>query len=172
MKCERVEELLSFHLEGDLSAEEKALVESHLRSCPSCALLLSALNETRRALSEIPELEVSPELLSRLAAIPTTKKKFSFSLDFLLKPSLQPVFAAASVFLTLVSFYLFNPNKKMIDRSVEQQIRLGYSQAEKIYARAGSITDRLGDRAGNIFASIKNWKIFGASEDQTPSQEE
>jgi hypothetical protein len=82
------------------------------------------------------------------------------------------VFAAASVFLTLISFYLFNPNKKSIDRTVEQQLRLGYSQAEKIYARAGSITDRLSDRAGNIFTSIKNWKIFGANEDQTPSQEE
>jgi anti-sigma factor RsiW len=172
MKCERIQELLSLLLEGELTAEEKALVEGHLQSCPSCALLLSALKETRRALEGIPELEVSPELLSRLSAIPTAKKKFSFSLDFLLKPSLQPVFAAASVFLTLISFYLFNPNKKSIDRTVEQQLRLGYSQAEKIYARAGSFTDRLGDRAGNIFASIKNWKIFGANEDQTPSQEE
>jgi len=172
MKCERIEELLSLYLEGELGTEEKALVGSHLRSCPSCALLLSALNETRRALNGIPELEVSPELLSRLAAIPGKKKKFSFSMDFLLKPSLQPVFAAASIFLTLVSFYLFNPNKKMIDRTVEQQLRLGYSEVEKIYAKAGSITDRLGDRAGNIFASIKNWKIFGANEDQTPSQEE
>ncbi len=172
MKCERIEELLSLYVEGDLTSKEKAAVDSHLLACPSCALLLAALKETRLALSGIPELEVSPELLSRLAAIPTTKKKFSFSLDFLLKPSLQPVFAAASVFLTLVSFYLFNPNKKMIDRSIEQQLRLGYSQAEKIYARAGSFTDRLGDRADNIFASIKNWQIFGAHEDQTPSQEE
>ena len=172
MKCERIEELLSLHLEGELLPEEKAIVESHLQSCPACALLLSALKEARQALSGFPELEVSRELLSRLAAIPASKKKFSFSLDFLLRPSLQPVFAAASVFLTLVSFYLFNPNKKMIDRSIEQQLRLGYSRAEKIYARAGSLTDRLGDRADNIFTSIKNWKVFGANEDQTRSQED
>jgi anti-sigma factor RsiW len=172
MKCEPIEELLSLYIEGELTPEEKAAVEGHLRSCPACTLLLSALDETCRALSGFPELEVSGELLSKLTAIPTAKRKFSFSQDFLLKPSLQPVFAAASVFLTLVSFYLFNPNKKAIDRSIEQQLRLGYSQAEKIYAKAGSFTDRLGDRADNVFASIKNWKIFGANEDQTPSQEE
>jgi len=172
MKCEPIEELLSLYIEGELAAEERAIVESHLQSCPACAELLAILKETRLALSGFPELEVSRELLSRLTAIPTTKKKFSFSLDFLLKPSLQPVFAAASVFLTLVSFYLFNPNKKMIDRSIEQRLRLGYSRVEKIYARAGSFTDRLGDRADDIFASIKNWKIFGTNEDQTPSQEE
>lgn len=172
MKCERVEELLSLHLEGELTAEETALVESHLRSCPACTELRSALQETRLALSGFPEIEVSRDLLSRLASIPAAKKKFSFSLDFLLKPSLQPIFAAASVFLTLVSFYLFNPNKKAIDRSIEQHLHLGYSQVEKIYAKAGSFTDRLGDRADNIFASIKSWKIFGTNEDQTPSQEE
>lgn len=172
MNCERIEEFLSLHLEGELTPEERTLVESHLRSCPACSELLSALKETRIALSGIPEIEVSRELLSRLASIPTAKRKFSFSLDFLLKPSLQPVFAAASVFLTLVSFYLFNPNKKTLDRSIEQQIRLGYSEVEKIYAKAGSFTDRLGDRADDIFTSIKSWKIFGANEDQTPSQEE
>ena len=172
MKCERIEELLSLYVEGELPAEEKAIVDSHLQSCPACTELLSALKETRLALSGFPELEVSRELLSKLASIPTAKKRFSFSLDFLLKPSLQPVFAAASVFLTLVSFYLFNPNKKAIDRSIEQHLHLGYSQVEKIYAKAGSFTDRLGDRADNVFTSIKSWKIFGTNEDQTPSQEE
>jgi hypothetical protein len=127
--------------------------------------LLALLEKTEKALAGIPELEVSPGLRARLAAIPEGKKKFSFSFDFLLKPSLQPVFAAGAVFMTLISFYLFNPDKKNIDRAIDQKIHSGYSQVEKLYAKAGSFTDRVGDTAQSVFVSVKNWKIFGGNED-------
>lgn len=166
MTCERIEGLLSAFLEGDLSQEEKALVESHLAVCPDCTALLAVLGRTQKALAGLPELEVSPSLLARLAAIPERKKKFSLSFDFVLKPSLQPVFAAATVFMTLLSFYLFNPDKKNIDRAIDQKIHSGYSQVEKLYAKADSFKDRLGDTAENVFVSVKNWKIFGGNEDE------
>lgn len=172
MNCERVEELLSAYLEGELSAAEKSLVESHLRTCQACALLYSAMRETQEALASFPEVEVSGSLMSKLYAIPEKRKKFSFSLDFLLKPSLQPIFAAASIFLTLMSFYFFNPDKKYIDRSINQKIHLGYSQVEKFYAQAGSWTDRLGDYKDSVLGSIKSWKIFGGNKDETKQQEE
>ncbi len=166
MNCERIEELLSLYLEGALSPKEKNAVEKHLDSCSACAQLLDALRDTCRALASIPELEVSPGLLSRLAAIPKTKKKVRFSLDFLLRPSLQPAFALAAVGLTLLSFYLFHPDKKKIDRTIEQQFHLGLSWVEKIYVRAGAFSDRLSDQAGNLVVSVKNLKIFERNEDQ------
>jgi hypothetical protein len=165
MTCQRIEELLSAYLEGGLSPAEKAYVDGHLAVCPDCASLLALLEKTEKALAGIPELEVSPGLRARLAAIPEGKKKFSFSFDFLLKPSLQPVFAAGAVFMTLISFYLFNPDKKNIDRAIDQKIHSGYSQVEKLYAKAGSFTDRVGDTAQSVFVSVKNWKIFGGNED-------
>jgi anti-sigma factor RsiW len=167
MTCERIEELLSAFLEGRLGQAERELVESHLAGCPDCADFLSVLGRARKALAGFPELEVSPGLQARLAAIPERKKKFSFSFsfDFVLKPSLQPVFAAGAVFMTLLSFYLFNPDKKAIDRAIDQKIHSGYSQVEKLYAKAGSFTDRLGDTAENVVVSVKNWKIFGGNED-------
>jgi hypothetical protein len=167
MICERIEELLSVFLEGELSPTEKALVEGHLAGCPGCAALLAVLSRTQQALTDFPELDVSPGLKARLAAIPERKKKFSFSFDFVLKPSLQPVFAAATIFMTLLSFYLFNPHKKNIDRAIDQKIHSGYSRVEKLYAKAGSFTDRLGDTADNVFVSVKNWKVFGGNEDPT-----
>jgi hypothetical protein len=167
MICERIEELLSAFLEGELGQAEKALVESHLATCPGCAALLAVLSRTQQALADFPELDVSLGLKARLAAIPERKKKFSFSFDFVLKPSLQPVFAAATIFMTLLSFYLFNPHKKNIDRAIDQKIHSGYSQMEKLYAKAGSFTDRLGDTADNVFVSVKNWKVFGGNEDPT-----
>jgi hypothetical protein len=171
MKCDQVEELLSPYLEGDLSAEGKALVKEHLRTCGECGLLAASLNDTRGALTGFPELEVSPSLRARLDAIPERKKRYSFALDFLLKPSLQPVFAAATIFLTLLSFYFFNPNKRSIDRAIDQRIHLGYSQVEKLYARAESWTDRLGGYKDEILSSVKNWKIFGGNGSQTAENE-
>ncbi len=166
MTCERIEELLSTYLEGGLSQAEKEMVESHLAGCPDCAALLAVLGRAQKALTGFPELEVSPSLQARLVAIPERRKKFSLSFDFVLKPSLQPVFAAGAVFMTLLSFYLFNPDKKNIDRAIDQKIHSGYSQVEKLYSRAGSFTDRLGDTAENVFVSVKNWKIFGGNEDE------
>lgn len=167
MICERIKELLSAFLEGELGQTEKALVEIHLAGCPDCAALLAILARTQEALAGFPELEISPDLQARLAAIPERKKKFSLSLDFVLKPSLQPVFAAATIFLTLLSFYLFNPDKKNIDRAIDLKIHSGYSQVERLYAKAGSFTDRLGDTADNVLGSVKSWKIFGGKEDPT-----
>jgi len=164
MECERLEELLPSFLEGALSQEEKALVESHLAGCPDCRGLLAVLARTQQALAGLPELEVSPGLRARLLAIPERKKKFSFSFDFVLKPSLQPVFAAATIFMTLLSFYLFNPNKATIDRTIDRKVHSGYSEVEKLYASAGSFTERLGDAAENVYVSVKNWKIFGGNE--------
>jgi len=165
MDCKCIEELLSSFLEGDLSQAEMALMESHLAGCPDCTSLLAVLGRAQKALAGFPEIEVSPSLKARLIAIPEQKKKFSFSFDFVLKPSLQPVFAAATIFMTLLSFYLFNPDKRNIDRAIDQRIHTGYGQVEKLYAKAGSFTDRLGDTAENVFVSVKNWKIFSGNED-------
>lgn len=169
MNCERIEELLSSYLEGELSPAEKSLVESHLATCQGCALLYSAMREAQAALFGFPEVQVGESLMSKLYAIPEKKKRFRFSLDFLLRPSLQPILAAATIFMTLLSFYLFNPDKKYIDRAIDQKIHQGYSRVEKLYARAGSWTDRLGDYKDSVLGSIKNWKIFGGNKDEAKS---
>jgi anti-sigma factor RsiW len=167
MTCERIEELLSAYLEGELNQTDRAEVESHLAGCADCGALLAVLSRTQKALAGFPELDPSPGLLARLVAIPERKKKFSFTFDFVLKPALQPVFAATAIFMTLLSFYLFSPDKKNIDRAIDQKIHTGYSQAEKLYAKAGSFTERLSETADNVLVSVKNWKVFGGDEDES-----
>lgn len=176
MTCDRIEELLASYLEEELGAAERSFVEEHLKTCPSCSLLLAGLRDAQEALRGFPELEVSQDLRSKLYAIPERKKRWrfrlKFSLDFLVQPSLQPVFAAATVFMILVSFYLFHPDKKAIDRSIDRNLHLGYSQAEKLYAKAGSWADRLKAYKDNILVSIKDWNILGGNEDKTSEEEE
>ena len=168
MKCERIEELLSPYLEDELSPEEKGAVAKHLKTCESCSLLFSYMEETRESLAGIPELEVSENLLDRLYSISSKKKRFKLrlpSFDFLVRPSLQPVLTVATIMLIMVSFYFFGPNKSSIDKSISRQIHLGYSKIETLYARAESFTASLGEHKDNILVSLKNIKLLGGNED-------
>ncbi|MGB2843782.1 MAG: zf-HC2 domain-containing protein, partial [Candidatus Aminicenantaceae bacterium] len=94
MECEKIEELLSPYLEDELSLEEKKEVKKHLKTCKSCSVLYSFMEETKESLADFPELEISEDLLDRLYSIPGKKKRFKLGFDFLLRPSLQPVLAA------------------------------------------------------------------------------
>jgi hypothetical protein len=167
MTCERIEDLLSSYLEGDLGADEKGLVDLHLEACRDCRSLLAALKEIRSALSGLPELEISQSLRTRLQTIPAKTKRLGPSLDFLLRPSLQPVFGAAAVLMTLVSFYLFGPNKAAIDRSIDRTVHQGYSQVERLFAKAGFVKDRLEARKDSLLVSLGNLELFDRNKDQT-----
>jgi len=163
MAADRFEEILPDYLDGELGRDEASPVREHLAGCSNCRRLLAALAEAREALAGIPELEVSEALLTRLRAIPEERRRFSFSRDFLLKPALQPVFAAASVLLTVLSFYLFSPDRRAIDLAINRQIHYGFGQVEKLCARAGSLTDRLDAYKDELVGSLKGLKIFGRS---------
>lgn len=165
MTCEKIENQLSSYLENELSSTEKAEVENHLKICDNCSTLLSFIKETRASLAAFPELEPGKELLSRLYAIPSQKKKFRFSLDFLLRPSLQPVFALASVFLIFFSLYFFNPDRKYINQAISRQFHRSYSQIEKLYAKAGTLTDNLGAYKDDFLVSLKKINVLSRNED-------
>ena len=156
MKCKSIEELLSPYLEGSLVPEETEFVETHLETCEECSSLLSFMRETMDSLSDFPEVEVSTNLMNRLYSIPSPKRKFRINLDFLVRPSLQPVFAAASIVLILVSFYFYHPEKNKFDKAISQQVHQGYSEIGKIYAKAESFTQSLGKYKDNLLVSIKN----------------
>ncbi len=165
MNCEHIHNLLSSFMEDELSAEEKKRVEAHLEECADCRTLLASLKDAREAMMSFPELEVSESLLNRLSAIPHRKRRFQLELDFLLRPSFQPILTAATIIMTLVSFYLFNPNKDEIDKSINRQFHLGYSQVEKLYSRAESFTASLGEYTDNVLVSLKNLNPFRETEE-------
>lgn len=166
MECKAVEDLLSPYLEDELSLEERQNIEEHLQICQSCAEMLSFMKEAQISLATLPELEVSEDLIERLYNLPQKKKKFSLVFDFLLRPSLQPIMAAATVLLVVVSFYMFHPNRSAIDRAVERQLHIGYSKVERLYAEAESITQSLNEYKDNLLVSIKNLKPFRGNEDK------
>ena len=168
MGCERWEELLSPYLEDDLTRDEKQALQTHIRTCPSCAELLSLMRESRESLASFPEVDVTESLIEKLYEIPLKRKKFRFIPDFLLRPSFQPYMAAATVLLVFVSFYAFHPDRNAINRSIERQFKIGVGKVEKLYAEAESLTHALGEYKDNLLVSIKNFKLFRGSEDEQP----
>jgi anti-sigma factor RsiW len=162
MNDAHVEELLSAYLEGGLDESRSAEVGRHLESCPDCGLLLEAMKDAREALGALTEVEPSPALLRKLYAIPEKreKRRFRLVLDFLLRPSLQPVFAGATALLVFVSFLAFSSAGRTFQKSVNRQLHVGYSKAERLYAKAGALTDEMGSYKETILGSLKNVKLL------------
>jgi anti-sigma factor RsiW len=165
MRCERIQDLLSPYLDGDLSPNERSEVEAHLAACPDCSALLVLLRSAVESFAAFPEVELSNDLKAKLAAIPGRPKRARVSLDFLFKPALQPVLAAATGFLMLFSVYTVSPDKGAINRTISLQFHRGISSIEKLYVKAGSLTDRLGEFANGVFASAKDINPLGRGED-------
>lgn len=165
MKCEKAEELLSPYIEDELSIEEKKAVESHLETCENCSFLFSSIEETMESLTEFPELNVSESLLDRIYAIPSKKRRFKFSFDFLLRPSFQPILAAATILLTIISLYMFHPERNRVNKFVDRQIHLGYSKVGRLYAKAESFATSLGEHKENILVSLKNINPLSGDKD-------
>ncbi len=157
---------LSAYLEGELDGPREAEVAAHLAGCPECASLFEAMRDTRDALASLPEIEPSPELLRRLYAIPERKRKFGLVRDFLLRPSLQPVFAGATGLLVLISFLAFTPAGHAVQKGFNRQIHAGYGRIERLYVKAGAIPDRIGAGRENLLGSLRSVDILGGDGEQ------
>ena len=63
---EHLGELLSAHLDGELSAEESSRVEQHLAGCPACATELEATRTVRSRLRDAPAVDPPFGFLERV----------------------------------------------------------------------------------------------------------
>lgn len=68
MNCGRAANLLSEYLDDQLRPGERAALELHLESCPSCAADLSLLRQTVTLASGLPELELPPGFRAQFSA--------------------------------------------------------------------------------------------------------
>jgi hypothetical protein len=113
------------------------------------------MRDTLEAFDGFPEIEPSPALLAGLAALPKKRRLFGQIVDFLLRPALQPLYAAFTVLFIALSFVFFHPEGKAIQKAVSRNLHLGYSKVEKLYAEAGSLTDELFSYTNIVLDSFK-----------------
>ncbi len=164
MNAAHVEELLSAYLEGDLDANGVAEVEAHLRLCPDCSDLLEAVGGAREALAALPEIDPPSGLLRKLYAVPD-KRKFRLVPDFLLRPSLQPLFAGVTGLLIFISFLMFSPDGRSFQKNVSRQMHAGYSTVGKLYARAGAVTDEIASYKNTLLGSLREAPLLKQGEE-------
>jgi anti-sigma factor RsiW len=60
MNCQQFVELVTSYVEDQLSVEERADFEEHLRLCPGCDRYLEQFRTTISLLGELPEESLSP----------------------------------------------------------------------------------------------------------------
>ena len=168
MTCQRIEELLSAYLEGELGAAERAEVDGHLAACPECAALVGLMRETTGAMAGFPEAEPAPDLLAKLYAIPAEKRErkrwFRPVFDFLTRPALQPVYAAFTVLLVALSFVLFHPGGRGIRKQIDLTFHRGIGTVEKLYAGAGTLKGEIGAFSANVVKSFDTLGLLKGDE--------
>jgi len=155
MTCDRVLGLLSPYLDGELDGAVKAEFEAHLSVCRECADLLARMRAAVAAFSGFPEVEPGPGLRRKLLAIPSRASRLRDRAAALFRPALQPIWAAAMGVLLLIGVYIALPNKGLINRTISQGLHRGFASVERLYVKAGSVTDRIGAFANDVIDSAK-----------------
>lgn len=61
MKCEKVRELISEYIDGELSPQINKKVEEHLENCPSCSTLVNTLKATVLLSHEVEDWKMFPQ---------------------------------------------------------------------------------------------------------------
>ena len=60
--CQSISKKLSAYQDGEVTTDEKAIIETHLRTCEACQKKYEAMQLTYRNLMNLPEIEPAPEL--------------------------------------------------------------------------------------------------------------
>ena len=97
MTCDRIEELLTSLRRRGAVPKTGPSSKPIFGRAPGAPRSSPFFKSAAAALAAFPEIEPGAELRRKLYAIPGGKRNSALSLDLLLKPSLQPVFAAASL---------------------------------------------------------------------------
>ena len=108
MKCERIRELLSDYINGDLTQAVRALVDSHLESCPSCRAELAKLERMRSILRSFQPVEPPYGFTQKVLASYRARRERRVSpLRRFLLGELQPRRALAYAAISLLLVFSF-----------------------------------------------------------------
>ena len=110
MDCKNIKEKLSAYIEGDISSEEKMLVDEHLRSCQKCNESLAELKKTVDYVRSLEDIEPPAWLLQKvMAGIKSGAKpgkgiwqKLFYPLHIKL-----PIEAVTAILIAVTAMYIF-----------------------------------------------------------------
>jgi len=110
MQHDDIRHRMSEYLDGSVTAQDKAEIEDHLKTCPECE---NALNELRKAIEQIKSIEeidppawITQKIMAKVRIVAEEKKSLFQRLFFPLSIKV-PIQAVAVVFLTITAFYIY-----------------------------------------------------------------
>jgi anti-sigma factor RsiW len=134
MDCKDREEQLSAYIDGELSADERADIEVHLKGCPQCSRALEELKETVAHLQGVEEVEppawLKQKIMANVRAEAETKQGFWTRL---FSPANMKVTlpALATLAIAVTAFIVFTSIEPEIPVSSPQSTTVNEGSAER-----------------------------------------
>ncbi len=120
---EEIKKMLSAYCSGDLSSAERAWVDEHLSSCPSCRAELADLKTTLRIIRNTPAVESPTWLTSRIMANiieqPVIRNGWLQRLFFPLHTKL-PLEILALLIISVTGYYLTQDSGSDLNKAIPQ----------------------------------------------------
>ncbi len=110
MECHAVQEKLSAYIEGNISSQERMLVDEHLKSCVKCNGSLAELKKTISYIHNLEDIEppawMTQKIMAKIKAEAGTEKVIWKKLFYPLHIKL-PVEAVAVILIAITTVYIF-----------------------------------------------------------------
>ncbi|MBM4145773.1 MAG: DUF2275 domain-containing protein [Nitrospira sp.] len=126
MQCNDIQEKLSAYIDGDISSEERMLIDEHLKSCEQCNKTLAEMKKTTEYVRDLGDIEppawLTQKIMTKIRSEAGKEKSIWRKLFYPLHIKL-PVEAAVAVLLAVTTIYIFKtmqPEMKLAKAPVEE----------------------------------------------------
>jgi hypothetical protein len=128
MECSNIQEKLSVYIGDIISAEEKAFIDEHLKSCERCSESLSDLKKTIEYVKNLEEIEppswLTQKVMARVRTEAKQKRGIIQRLFYPLHIKL-PIEVAATIAIAITTIYVF----KTIQPEIKLETRTEIAKA-------------------------------------------
>ena len=151
MKHDDIRHMLSEYIDGAVKPKQKAVIESHLKSCAECRNALAELNKTIEYIKKVEEVDspawMTQKIMAKVRAEAQQKRSVFHRLFYPLAIKL-PIQAVAVLFLAVTVFYIYqnvNPTEKYAEapafiEAKKEPPAAGTSMNEQKMKRDSSLT--------------------------------
>jgi hypothetical protein len=150
MECNDIKEKLSAHIDNQLSVEEHALIDKHLKNCSHCSLVYEEFKQTVARMKGLEEVEppswLEQKIVAKVREEAEQKKGFLQKLLYPLHVKI-PLQAAATVAICVVAFFVF--------KTIEPEIKQSALTPEKSAVMEDDSLEESADIASEQYAAKK-----------------
>lgn len=140
--CKEVENNLPLYLDDLLSSEDKRDIEEHLKSCPDCAGALVQLQETKKLVNNLAEVEPPAWFQQKIMAKvreEAGKKSFVQKWFYPLRIKI-PVQVFATIFITVLAVYIYRAGEEQMKEIMPLSVPKPIVEVQKRQKAPESVT--------------------------------